>query len=404
MLVIERSVSGSWDVTIELVNWHELVHLHGTVAKRAFEDLMAPELQAWRIQPQDISICDNLWFVRLSSGSVFDGVEPLLVQAILEASLMASRVVIDGVGIPPIVRVNGGTRSPDRGGLAARVVTGWQDRGAQTRDLVAAAGLLDAIGQGRAHFAFQEIVDMGSGRTMYHEALLRMAGGGDAEAPSAPLAAICAVERVGLAFRLDYSVLRSVCDLLEAHPALRLGCNVSASSLAPSAWWELFLRKLDRQGDLASRLVIEITETAAIPDKEAACRLLVRLREAGCTIAIDDFGAGQTSMAFVMAVQPGIIKIDRSLLIAARDNEAYANYLKHMVAAFRSLQDCTVIAEGVETLIDCQIALAAGVGGGQGFLLHQPATRMPWAPHPCSLADAFRPLARKGLGRLPAFV
>jgi EAL domain-containing protein (putative c-di-GMP-specific phosphodiesterase class I) len=105
---------------------------------------------------------------------------------------------------------------------------------------------------------------------------------------------------------------------------------------------------LDRTGFPASRLDLEITETVAMRNPDAAAAMIERLRELGAKIAIDDFGTGYSSMAYLKRFHIDTIKIDRSFindLGRDPDDEAIVQAIVQMATTLR----CSTVAEGVET-------------------------------------------------------
>src|SRR5690606_8958771 len=147
---------------------------------------------------------------------------------------------------------------------------------------------------------------------LYHEALVRRVDAdGTAHAPGEML---CALERLGFVRVLDHYVVSQVIDELEAAPDCTLGVNISARSMFYDRWWAEIIDRLRQTPNVASRLVVEVTETAALPGMAAAIWLATELRRCGCRITIDDFGTGFASIQQLLAFDPDIVKIDRFFL------------------------------------------------------------------------------------------
>jgi EAL domain-containing protein (putative c-di-GMP-specific phosphodiesterase class I) len=137
---------------------------------------------------------------------------------------------------------------------------------------------------------------------------------------------------------------------------------------------------LDASGLDPARLVVEITETVAVDDFGHAVEHLHQLRELGVRIAIDDYGTGYTSLAHLRQLPVDIIKIDRSIVVAA-EQPADAHIFALMAGAAHAL-GIDVVAEGIETTAQCELATRLGCDVLQGFLFS--------APVPASaLHDAF---------------
>ena len=117
-------------------------------------------------------------------------------------------------------------------------------------------------------------------------------------------------ERVGLVRMLDHRVLELVVDELAAAPALQASVNVSPASAVDPDWWLGLGAMLRANAGAAERLILEITETAAIQDVDDARGFVARVKDLGCRIAIDDFGAGHTSFRNLRKLGVDIVKID----------------------------------------------------------------------------------------------
>ena len=117
-------------------------------------------------------------------------------------------------------------------------------------------------------------------------------------------------ERIGLVRMLDHRVLELVVDELAAAPTLCASVNVSPASTIDPDWWAGLGALLRANKGVAERLIIEITETAAIQDIDETRGFVARVKDLGCRIAIDDFGAGHTSFRNLRKLGVDIVKID----------------------------------------------------------------------------------------------
>ncbi|QHI96783.1 EAL domain-containing protein [Xylophilus rhododendri] len=250
--------------------------------------------------------------------------------------------------------------------------------------------LLDELREGSLRLAFQPVVRMtetGVGDCLYHEVLLRRDPAGQAQQGSVA-DAIAALERLGLVGRLDCSVMWTTLQLLELYPQQRLGCNVSARSFADSAWWRLLLGWLEARRGIAERLTVEITETSPLGGREPALALIGRLQACGVRLAVDDFGAGHSTLEFLSQARADVVKIDRSVLLRSRDTRHSPDLLRNLARVCADYSPCVVV-EGVETDAELDAARRAGANGVQGFLIERPDTRPAWLTHGVALvADA----------------
>lgn len=132
------------------------------------------------------------------------------------------------------------------------------------QDMAVAADLLLAVREGGLPLVWQSVRDAHkSGNILYREARLRKIDGQGISPTVGD--AIQAAERVGCVAALDCCVVSRVLDELQADPDVRLGVNISARSARLSFWWTELLARLRADRSLASRLFIEITETAPLP-------------------------------------------------------------------------------------------------------------------------------------------
>jgi EAL domain-containing protein (putative c-di-GMP-specific phosphodiesterase class I) len=124
-------------------------------------------------------------------------------------------------------------------------------------------------------------------------------------------------------------------------------------------------------GQLAPRIVVEITEHEAIADYGDLMQALAALRLAGVRIAIDDAGAGFASLRHTLQIAPDIVKVDISL-VRDIDKDRGRRALASALISFSDEMDMEIIAEGIETKAELDTLLELGVPYGQGFFLAKP--------------------------------
>lgn len=229
--------------------------------------------------------------------------------------------------------------------------------------------LREAIGADALRLVFQPIMELATGQVAGYEALVRWPLGGRAlEAGEfVPMA-----EESDLVRRLDEWVLRQALDCLEAseHERPFLAVNVSARSLQDHQWVERVLENCRERRLEPGRLVLEITESAAIRRPEEAAASLRALRAGGIRVAIDDFGSGFASLTSLRSLPCDILKIDRSLV---SEIGAGAEPLLTASIALGHGLGLAVVAEGIETEAQCAWLREAGCGLGQGWLWGRPS-------------------------------
>jgi EAL domain-containing protein (putative c-di-GMP-specific phosphodiesterase class I) len=243
------------------------------------------------------------------------------------------------------------------------------------RNMAIEETLRAALGQERFLFAFQPVVCAISGETDYFECLLRMRDDDGALIPCGEFIAVA--EETGLIGLIDRYVLDRAFAELATHSSARLGFNVSARTACDRPWLRSLIALLRRRPECAARLVIEITETAALDNIGEMAHFVDALRYAGCRVALDDFGAGHTSLRHLQALDVDIIKIDGAFvrsLSARRENRII---LRHLLDLTRGFGFGTV-AECVETAEEASLLRAEGVGYLQGYHLGRPTTERPW--------------------------
>ena len=161
---------------------------------------------------------------------------------------------------------------------------------------------------------FQPIVSLSDRTVARHEALLRLADGDDGRLVG-PGEFLPAAERHGLIGEIDRWVLERVISLLAGHDGAALAAggvaaNISALSVSDPRLAGELERMFDRHGVEPSMLVLEITETAAIPDLGRARSFCAAMLELGCEIALDDFGAGYGGLHLLRELPFSYLKID----------------------------------------------------------------------------------------------
>jgi EAL domain-containing protein (putative c-di-GMP-specific phosphodiesterase class I) len=251
----------------------------------------------------------------------------------------------------------------------------FQEAGRQHRGLAIEERVRAALGQERMLFAFQPVVCAVSGQVDYFECLLRMRDDDGRLVPCGEF--IAAAEETGLVGLIDRYVLHRAFGELAAHPEVRLGFNVSGRTACDRPWLRSLMALLRGRPDYARRLVVEITETAALGDLEESVRFVDTLRDAGCRVALDDFGAGHTSLRHLQALAVDIVKIDGSFVRSLPARPENRIILRHLLGLTRGFGLGTV-AECVETAEEAALLREAGVGYLQGFHFGRPTTARAW--------------------------
>lgn len=215
---------------------------------------------------------------------------------------------------------------------------------------------------------YQPIVDLSTGVTHHFEALARFGSGRPADS-------IRLAEELGLIEGFDLAVAeKALQQLLRPGFGLtRIAVNVSGVSLGANGYVDGLLRLTAASPDIRNRILIEVTETAAVADIEAAARRLTALRRAGIKICLDDFGVGAASLDYLHRLPADTVKIDGRFVREIASDSRARDLVAHLVDLCTDLKMST-IAEMIETEEQAASIRTLGVGYGQGWLFGRPAS------------------------------
>jgi EAL domain-containing protein (putative c-di-GMP-specific phosphodiesterase class I)/GGDEF domain-containing protein len=233
-----------------------------------------------------------------------------------------------------------------------------------------------AVAQGELRLMYQPIVSVGRRHVVGFEALVRWQHPHDGLL--LPDRFVLAAERAGLIAELDLWALATACA--QARRWLETGVlgedgfvsvNFSGRTLDRDDTAERALAALEAAGLEPKRLQLEITETALVERTEVANATLMRLRDAGALVAIDDFGSGYCSLAYLQRLPVDALKLDRSLL-RAREAAGGTSRLLEGVMALAHCMELPVTIEGVETGLDMAFLEELKGGHAQGYAFAPP--------------------------------
>ena len=217
---------------------------------------------------------------------------------------------------------------------------------------------------------YQPVMDIAHGRITGVEALLRW------ESPSrgrvSPADFIPFAEEVGLMPEIGDWVLRTACrDALAWPEDMTISVNLSPTQFRRGELAERVAMALAHSGLPATRLELEVTETAMIDDVDHATSILNELRALGVRVALDDFGTGYSSLSFLRNLPFNRIKIDRSFVQDLGVKPEATAIVRAVTAMCHSL-NVAVTAEGVETKHQIRLLEEQGCPEVQGFLISRP--------------------------------
>jgi diguanylate cyclase (GGDEF)-like protein len=228
----------------------------------------------------------------------------------------------------------------------------------------------------RFKLAFQPLFSAKTGEVHMHEALLRMSDGDTGELIAASHL-VPVAERLGLVRLVDRAVTQMIINTLHTYPDAKLAMNVSATTATDPRWYNQILEMIAANAEISNRLTVEITETAALSDIQSTRQFVEKLRNAGCRVAIDDFGAGYTSFRNLRDLPVNMIKLDGSFcqkLSENSENEYIVRSLIDLAGKF----NLETVAEWIEHDEDAQCLNSWGIDYLQGNLLGEASVVAPW--------------------------
>lgn len=220
----------------------------------------------------------------------------------------------------------------------------------------------------------QKIESCDQGAPSHYEILL---GVNDALTPAySTQGFVLMAEQTGRIHELDAWVLQSVFEWMDRNASALdqmsgLSVNLSGTCLTRKTHVDEMVRQFSVRPHLAKKLILEVTETAAIDNLDVAVRSLRKLRKLGCRIALDDFGSGYSSYTYIRSLPLDYLKIDgtyiRNILTDKTDQALTAS----MVDVAHAL-GLKVIAEYVDSEATYAWLKALGVDYVQGYWVHEP--------------------------------
>jgi diguanylate cyclase (GGDEF)-like protein len=236
--------------------------------------------------------------------------------------------------------------------------------------------IVTALNERRILLAFEPVVGAASRQPVFSEALMRIRRADGSLASAAGVIPIA--ERLGLVRLLDHRVLELVVAELAATPELTLSVNVSPASTVDPDWWESLTARLKAHPGVGERLTVEITEMAAIHDIDETRGFVTRVKDLGCRIAIDDFGAGFTSFRNLRKLGVDTIKIDGAFVQNLTRSQDDRIFVRTLIDLGRALGLKTV-AEWVQSEEAAAQLTAWGCDYLQGALIGLATVERPWA-------------------------
>jgi EAL domain-containing protein (putative c-di-GMP-specific phosphodiesterase class I) len=228
--------------------------------------------------------------------------------------------------------------------------------------------LREAILGDHVEVHYQPVVDIVSRRVVSVEALARW--NHPTRGPISPTEFIPVAEQTGLIVELGNWIMLQAChDAMQMPAHIKVAINLSPVQFAKSNIVEWASYALADSGLPAKRLEFEITEGVLLEETERNLNSLRELKHIGISIALDDFGIGYSSLAYLTKFPFDKVKIDKSFIDALDRTETSA--ISSIVELAKSL-NLAIIAEGIETEDQRKRVRSLGIKFGQGFLFVEP--------------------------------
>ena len=250
-----------------------------------------------------------------------------------------------------------------------------QREGARLRLMSMADEIAAALKDKRLVFAYQPIVNAHTRQAVEYECLLRMVRKDGSVVAAGQF--IPAAEQLGLVRLVDRHALEMAVATLHAYKDVTLSVNVSGTTSCDIAWLQSFVEYVRQNASIADRLVVELTETAALNHFEGNAQFVSQLREMGCRVAIDDFGAGYTSFRNLQMLRLDTVKIDGAYivgLVSSPENQIFVRTLVGLAKSF----NLKTIAEWVGTEEEAALLEGFGVDSFQGYYFGEPLLKPEW--------------------------
>ncbi|MEX1262982.1 MAG: EAL domain-containing protein [Actinomycetota bacterium] len=233
--------------------------------------------------------------------------------------------------------------------------------------------LRKAVDSQRWALHYQPVVELGTGRMVGVEALIRWIEPDGTMVPPGDF--IPLAEELGLIELIGDWVVRELVYQSQAWHELDIGLEIGFN-LSPRQFWqpdlaERILSRIIDGGIEPANVLVEITETSAMMDPDRAQEILWELHRGGLKIAIDDFGTGYSSLSRLREMPVDVLKIDRSFVSNVESDEQSASIVGAFLELARGL-GMTTLAEGIERPEELGFLRDRGCMLGQGFLFSKP--------------------------------
>lgn len=236
-----------------------------------------------------------------------------------------------------------------------------------------------ALTEDRLVFHYQPVVRADNSRfPAFFEMLARIESPEGQVLPAAAFMPYIESDSLGRA--IDRRALATALEALDQDPTLRVSVNMSPFSMEDADWLSLLEAAARRAPRVTGRIIIEITETAALENSAQTLRFMDRVRGLGCAFALDDFGAGATGFRHFRDFRFDMVKVDGSFVHGVSQSPDAQVLIECLLAVSRHFE-MTTVAERVEAEADAELLRRLGVDCFQGYLYGRPSA-LPVLPDP----------------------
>lgn len=212
---------------------------------------------------------------------------------------------------------------------------------------------------------YQPIIDLETGKVSHFEALVRIFDDSGKPCNAGELVKACEV--FGMIGRLDRAVVHtSLTGVTRLPDNAGIAINLSGKSIGDPELLRLIEEDIETLGIDPSRVIFELTETAAFDNLEEVQQFVGRIKSLGCRFALDDFGVGFSSFYYIKKLEFDYLKIDGSFIVELKNNPSDQVFVRAMVEISRVF-GLKVIAEWVEDRETAELLREFGVRYGQGY-------------------------------------
>ena len=225
---------------------------------------------------------------------------------------------------------------------------------------------------------YQPKVDVRDGKIIGAEALVRFKDPSDGGKIKAPYFFVPYYEQTGRITEIDMFVCEAVCKLLrrridEGLPVVTVSCNFSRMHFVVPGFADRFEAVLEKYNIPKELIEVEVTETLVMEEMEqqSARETFEELKKRNIPLAIDDFGAGYSSLGIFEHIPASVVKMDRSFFLNTNNPERQVKIMRGIVKLSEDL-DAKIVCEGVETQKDVNLMKEIGAFIAQGYFYSKP--------------------------------